>query len=67
MQTLDPLFLRIRSEYREMPGLRLTLSQAAHMWQLDVRACEAVLLALVEEGFLARTEDGAFVSTTGKE
>jgi hypothetical protein len=67
MQALDPLFLRIRSEYREMPGLRLTLSQAAHMWQLDVRACEAVLLALVEEGFLVRTDDGAFSSTTGKE
>ncbi len=67
MQALDPLFFRIRSEYREMPGLRLTLSQAAHMWQLDARACEAVLLALVDEGFLARTDDGAFVSSTGKE
>jgi DNA-binding IclR family transcriptional regulator len=46
-----------------MPGLRLTLAQAARLWQLDRSSCEALLLALVDEGFLTRTADGAFVST----
>jgi hypothetical protein len=55
---------RVRGEYREMPGLRLTLQQAARLWQLDVRACELLLAALVDEGFLMRTPDGAFISTT---
>jgi hypothetical protein len=32
-----------------------------------IRKCEAVLIALVEEGFLARTRDGAFISTVGRE
>jgi hypothetical protein len=46
-----------------MPGLRLTPAQAARLWQLDPPSCEALLLALVDEGFLTRTADGAFVST----
>jgi hypothetical protein len=58
---------RVRGEYREMPGLRLTLPQASRLWQMDVRACEVLLSALVEEGFLMRTPDGAFISTTHRE
>jgi hypothetical protein len=53
---------RIRAEYREMPGLRLTLAQAARFWHMEARACESVLMALVAEGTLQRTADGAFVS-----
>ena len=26
---------RIRGEFREMPGLKLTIAQAARLWQLD--------------------------------
>ena len=52
---------RIRDEYREMPGLRLTSAQVRRLWHLDPAACDAVLQALLEEGFLARTPDGAFV------
>jgi hypothetical protein len=62
--TPAPLFIRIRGEYREMPGLRLTLTEAARLWQIEPAACEAVLGALVDEGFLTRTRDGAFISTT---
>ncbi len=52
---------RIRGEYLEMPGLRLTREQARRLWRLDETACEAILGALVEAQFLARTRDGAFV------
>jgi len=52
---------RVRGEYLEMPGLRLTKKQARRLWRLDERACDAVLDALVDARFLARTRDGAFV------
>ena len=52
---------RIRGEFLEMPGLRLTAEQARRLWRLDETACEEVLGALVDARFLARTRDGAFI------
>jgi hypothetical protein len=52
---------RIRGEFLEMPGLRLTPEQARRLWRLDESSCEAVLGALVDARFLARTRDGAFI------
>jgi hypothetical protein len=62
--TLDTLAARIQGEYREMPGLRLTVRQACRLWQVDAATCEAVLDALVKDGFLFRTPDGAFLART---
>ena len=45
---------RCRGEFLEMPGLRLTVEQAARLWHLDARTCAGVLEALVESGFLKR-------------
>src|SRR5256885_11332701 len=56
---------RIRGEFLEMPGLRLTPEQAQRLWRLDETSCEAVLGALVDARFLARTRDGAFVREDG--
>ena len=56
---------RIRGEFMEMPGLRLTPEQARRLWRLDETSCEAVLGALVDARFLARTRDGAFVRDDG--
>jgi hypothetical protein len=58
----ESLLERIRGEYLEMPGLCLTLAQACRLWQMTTPDCEAVLGRLVEDGFLARTGHGAFVS-----
>jgi hypothetical protein len=44
----------IRAEYREMPGLTLTLPQAIRLWTADPVACARVLDALIESGFLCR-------------
>lgn len=52
---------RIRGEYLEMPGLRLTTAQAQRLWGLDRRTCEHALGVLVESRFLSKTRDGAFV------
>jgi hypothetical protein len=58
---LQDVVRRVRGEYLEMPGLRLTPKQARRLWRLDEAACEKVLGALVDANFLARTRDGAFV------
>jgi hypothetical protein len=43
---------RIRAEYLEMPGLRLTASQAARLFNLELNYCVGLLDALVKSGAL---------------
>ena len=43
---------RIRAEYREMPGMRLTSPQAARLFNLEPASCVRVLDALVSDGIL---------------
>jgi hypothetical protein len=50
--SLAGLSERIRSEYEEMPCLRLTLPQASRFWNVDRDACQAALDQLVAEGVL---------------
>jgi len=58
----DPdLMARIRMEFVEMPGMRLTRPQARRLWNLNQTACDELLDALVEEGFLKQASDGAFL------
>lgn len=52
---------RVKGEFLEMPGLRLTELQARRLWALEPSLCNAVLTELVDNGFLLRTRDGAFV------
>lgn len=54
---------RIRGEYNEMPGLRLTPAQARRLWDLDATTCQAALDDLIQSGFLQCTRDGTFVRT----
>jgi hypothetical protein len=62
-QSLDDVLRRVRGEYIEMPGLRLTPAQAQRLWGLDRAACDTLLGALVDAKFLFRTRDGAFMRT----
>jgi hypothetical protein len=55
------LLRRIRCEFMEMPGLRLTARQAQRLFGLDGLLCDAVLTVLQNETFLGRTKDGRFV------
>ena len=59
---LELLANRIRAEYREMPGLCLTVAQACRLWQMDATTCTIVLETLVEEGVLIGRPDGKFVA-----
>ena len=50
---------RVRAEFHEMPGLRLTARQAARLFSIERAECEGLLRSLVATGVLA-CEDGAF-------
>jgi len=57
----EDIVRRVQGEFLAMPGLRLTEPQARRLWALEPSLCNAVLAELVENGFLLRTRDGAFV------
>jgi DNA-binding IclR family transcriptional regulator len=50
------LVTRVRAEFLEMPGMCLTLTQAARLWELSPDAAEALLAELVVSGFLVRPD-----------
>ena len=56
----NALLSRIRGEYLEMPGLRLTLEQAQRLYGVERTLCRSVLDALVESKFLCIKPDGTF-------
>jgi hypothetical protein len=60
-QPLEDILWRIKGEYNEMPGHRLTVAQAQRLWGLDHAACDAMLGALVDAKFLIRNRHGAYV------
>jgi hypothetical protein len=47
------LSTRVQAEFREMPGLTLTLPQASRLFSIEPTRCERVLGVLVDAGFLA--------------
>jgi len=54
----DYIVRRIKAEFLEMPGLRLTLAQAARFWGVERALCESVVEALIACAFLRRTSTG---------
>ena len=56
----DALVRRVRGEYREMPGMRLTLDQAMRLWMLDRKTCSGVLDSLVAAHFLEQDQTGRY-------
>ena len=58
---LHELLQRIESEYRQMPGLSVTASQAERLWGLDSTTCGFVIMTLIQRGILKQTASGTFV------
>ncbi len=54
--------VRIAEEFRECPGLRLTIGQAARLWHLPAADVERILLRLMDAGVVTRSSTGAFVA-----
>lgn len=63
---LEHLLHRICGEFREMPGLRLTVAQAMRLWGLDRDMCERAVDALVCQSFLRQTSTGVIVRASGE-
>lgn len=53
---------RIRGEFLEMPGLQLSVPQAARFWGMDPLSCRTCLDSLVDSGFLVRNAAGVLYS-----
>jgi hypothetical protein len=60
-ESVERLVRRLKSEFLEMPGLKLTEAQARRLWALDEASCSYVLDNLVKSNFLFKTRDGAFI------
>jgi hypothetical protein len=56
---LEAVVYRVREEFREMPGLRLTPAQATRLWGLETDTCRRVIDTLVAAAFLRWTPAGA--------
>jgi hypothetical protein len=51
---------RVRAEFLEMPGLRLTAGQVQRLCGVDYTICQDVLDTLVDMGFLRKNPDGTY-------
>jgi hypothetical protein len=60
-RTWEDTLTRVRSEFDEMPCLRVTPAEARALFGLPGSTCEGVLRRLHEEGFLACTDGGAYM------
>ena len=55
-----PLRRRMQAEFVEMPGLVLTLPQAARLWGVTALQAQNALTQLVVDGFLAFDPHGTY-------
>ena len=58
----EMLVRRVREEFREMPGLRLTIAQACRLWGLELHICRALIESLVASAFLRWTPRGVMMN-----
>ena len=55
------LIARIVGEYREMPGLALTMDQARRLWGCDAGTCCCAIEVLVARGTLRWSREGLLI------
>lgn len=59
----DNLLRRVRGDYRDMPGMRLTIDQAMRYWMIDRTTCTSIFDSLVAARFLERDPTGRYRTT----
>ena len=62
--TIESTLERLRAEYLEMPGLRLSVAQIERLCGVDRIVCQAVLDALVDARILRVNPDGTYARLT---
>jgi len=67
MRTTHDLLNRLRAEFLEMPGLRLTSAQVERLCGIERQVCQAILDSLVETKFLCLTLNGTYARSTDGE
>jgi hypothetical protein len=67
MKTIPDLTDRVRAEFLEMPGLRLTAEQVQRLCGIERTVCELLLDSLVKANFLCRRPDGHYTRVTDGE
>ena len=60
-KTLQEWMRRIQAEFREMPGLSVTLPQAQRLWCIDDATAMAVFRILTDRGVVRRTPRGQYI------
>jgi hypothetical protein len=60
MRTIQALLNRLRGEFMEMPGLRLTAEQVRRLCGIERAMCQVVLDLLLESKFLCVNPDGFY-------
>ena len=56
LNELPLLVMRARAEFSEMPGMCVTVRQAARLWSVTPEHAERLLRELVQTGFLVRPD-----------
>jgi hypothetical protein len=64
MDIIQDMCQRVRSEYLEMPGLRLKAEQVQRLCGIERPTCETVLDTLVDAKFLYVKSDGHYLRVT---
>jgi hypothetical protein len=64
MHTSEDVIHRVVAEYREMPGLLLTVDQVGRLCGIERVMCQRVLDALVSATFLILTPNGHYARVT---
>ena len=64
MKTSDDVVRRLRAEFLEMPGLRLSAAQVQRLCGIERTRCQTMLDALVTTKFLCVKVDGTYARLT---
>jgi hypothetical protein len=64
MNTFSDVLNRLRAEFSEMPGLRLTPRQMERLCGVDPMQCQGLLDVLMAERFLSMSSDGHYARCT---
>jgi hypothetical protein len=64
MRTIEDILNRVRAEFLEMPGLRLTSAQVQRLCRIEATVCQMAIDALVKVKFLDAKPDGHYARLT---